>query len=132
MNRKHINEDISVENGEYAVRHRRKRDVVAAVICLLLALVVWLLVMNVDDTAQITLEVADASETYTYTLSDESLEVTGAVVALKQAKQEGITVKLPEGATLPGCYTITPNELILPEGVALTALPELTLTVTPR
>ena len=61
MNRKHIQEDMTAENGGYAVKSSRKRDIVAAVICLVLAMVVWLFVMNVDDTADVGLSLAGGS-----------------------------------------------------------------------
>ena len=132
MNRKHIQEDMTAENGGYAVKSSRKRDIVAAVICLVLAMVVWLFVMNVDDTADVGLSLAGGSAAYTYTLSGDSLEVAGTVVAIKAAQRDGITVKIPAAATAPGSYQITLEELVLPEGVALTSLPELTLTVSCR
>ena len=132
MNRKHTQENIT-DNGEYAVRHSRKRDIVAAVICLLLAFVVWLLVMNVDSTAKVTLTLEGESEAYVYTLSEEELEVAGTVVSLKAAQQESIILKIPaDMATVPGRYEIKLQQLVLPEGVALTSLPELTLTVTAK
>lgn len=129
MNRKHIHEHVSEENGGYAIRNSRKRDIVAAIVCLVLALVVWLFVMNGDDTADVALKLEGGDAAYTYTLSQESLEVAGRVVAIKGAREEGITVKIPDTAA-PGTYQITPEDLVLPEGVALTTLPELTLTVT--
>ena len=132
MNRKHIHEDITADNGEYAVRHNRKRDIVAVFVCLLLALVVWLLVMNADDTASVTLTLEGGTEAYSYTLSDDSLEVAGTVIFLKAAQRDSIVVKIPAEANAPGTYHIAVEELVLPEGVALTSLPELTLTVSEK
>ena len=132
MNRKHEHESIAAENGEYAVHHSRRRDIIAAVICLVLAVVVWMLVMNVDDTAHVDLAVADGSDAYVYTLSDESLEVTGTVVALKKAKDASIKVIVPDEAVAPGTYQLSLENLVLPEGVALLGLPDLTLTVSPK
>ena len=128
MNRKHIQEDAS----EYAVRHSRKRDIVAAVICLVLAFVVWLLVMNAEDTTSVALEVQGGDAAYTYTLSVDSVEVAGRVVAIKAAQRENIIVKVPARATLPGVYQLSLEQLVLPEGVALTSLPEIVLTVSPK
>lgn len=130
MNRKHVQEDMTAENGGYAVQHSRRRDVVAAVVCILLAFVVWLFVMNANDTASIALYVEGGNDAYTYTLSAESLEVSGTVVAIKAAGREGITVKVPADVT--ATCKITPEDLELPEGVALTSVPELTLTVSPK
>lgn len=127
MNRKH--ERVTAENGEYAVRSSRKRDIVAAVVCLLLALVVWLFVMNADDTASVALTLQGGEQAYSYTLSAENLEVAGRVMAIKGAKRDGIVVNIPAEATAPGSYEIELEDLVLPEGVALTSLPELTLTV---
>ncbi|MBQ3063883.1 MAG: hypothetical protein IJC99_03670 [Clostridia bacterium] len=131
MNNKNT-EAMTVEHGEYAVRHSRKRDIIAAVICLVFALVVWLLVMNVNDTAHVPLEMSGRNDAYAYVLSDESLEVAGTVVSLKSAQREAIVVKIPAEANAPGTYQITLDDLTLPEGVALTALPELTLTVSQK
>ena len=130
MNRKH--ERVTAENGEYAVRSSRRRDIVAAAVCLLLALVVWLFVMNADDTASISLTPQGGEQAFTYTLSAENLEVAGRVMAIKGAKREGIVVKIPVNATTPGVYAITLEDLVLPDGVALTTLPDLTLTVSAK
>ena len=127
MNRKHIHDDMTADNGEYAVRHSRKRDIVAAVICLLLAFVVWLFVMNADDTASVALALEGGNSAYTYTLSADSVEVTGKALTIKALQEDGILVKIPAEATAPGVYKV---ELVLPEGVALTSMPELVLTVT--
>jgi NAD(P)-dependent dehydrogenase (short-subunit alcohol dehydrogenase family) len=45
--------DIGQGNGEYAVRRSRRANIVAIVVCLLLALLVWVLVMNAEDTERV-------------------------------------------------------------------------------
>ena len=127
MNRKHENTELGIDNGEYAVRRSRFSLVVAAVVCLLLAVVAWLMVMNVKDTKNLPLEVVGAQAGYTYVLSDVELEVSGAVVFLKAA--ERIEVIVPEQATAPGTYVVSLEDLVLPEGVSLSELTGITLTV---
>ncbi|MBR2010242.1 MAG: hypothetical protein IKA06_00630 [Clostridia bacterium] len=130
MNRKHENTELGTDNGEYAVRRSRLSLIVAAVVCLLLAVVVWLMVMNVKDSKKLPLEVVGAQAEYTYVLSDAELEVSGAVVFLKMA--ERIEVIVPEQATAPGTYVIALEDLVLPEGVSLSELTDLTLTVSKK
>ena len=130
MNRKHENADLAIDSGEYAVRRSRLSLVVAAIVCLLLAVVVWLMVMNVKDTKQLSLEIVGAKAEYQYVLSDTELEVSGAVVFLKKA--EHIKVIVPADAIAPGTYVIALEDLVLPEGVSLSELTGLTLTVTPK
>ena len=60
-------------------------------------------------------------------LSDAELEVSGAVVFLKAA--ERIEVIVPEQATAPGTYVVSLEDLVLPEGVSLSELTGITLTV---
>lgn len=127
MNRKHENTELGIDNGEYAVYRSRFSLVVAAAVCLLLAVVAWLMVMNVKDTKNLPLEVVGEQSGYTYVLSDAELEVSGAVVFLKAA--ERIEVIVPEQATAPGTYMIALEDLVLPEGVSLSELTGITLTV---
>ncbi len=127
MNRKHENAEFGIDNGEYAVRRSRLSLVVAAVVCLMLAVVVWLFVMNVEDTAYVPLEIKGGTADCTYVLSDTELQVNGTVLFLKKA--ECIEVIVPEGCDLPGTYTLTLANLVLPEGVSLTEVPNLTLTI---
>ncbi len=127
MNRKHENEKLEIENGEYAVRRSRLSLVVAAVVCLLLAVVVWLVVMNVEDSKRLPLVLVGGESQYVYALSDAELEVSGAVVFLKKAEE--IRVIVPEEANTPGTYVIALEKLVLPEGVSLSELTGITLTV---
>ena len=130
MNRKHENDEVRTDNGEYAVRRSRLSRVVAAVICLLLAVVGWLAVMNVKDTKRLPLVLLDAEGEYSYALSDAELEVSGSVLFLKKAEKIDVTV--PKEATVPGIYVITLDMLVLPEGVSLSELTGITLTVSEK
>ena len=127
MNRKHENAELGIESGEYAVRRSRLSLVIAAIVCLLLAVVVWLFVMNVEDTAYVPLVIKGGAANCTYVLSDAELEVSGTVLFLKRA--DCIEVVVPETCGTPGTHTITLANLVLPEGVALTEIPNLTLTI---
>ena len=129
MKRKKI--DIENQNeqqkGEYVVHRSRLSDVIAIVVCLALALVIWVAVMNAPDTDYIATEVLDTSGEYTYTLSEAHLEVEGTVADLRRAKSIGICV--PQDI-VPGVpYTLTEEDLVIPEGVRLVGTLELTLTV---
>ncbi|MBQ2773429.1 MAG: hypothetical protein IJF45_03670 [Clostridia bacterium] len=130
MNRKNENTELGIDNGEYAVRRSRFSLVIAAVVCLLLAVVAWLMVMNAKDTKNLPLEVVGEQPGYTYVLSDAELEVSGAVVFLKAADR--IEVIVPEQATAPGTYVIALEDLVLPEGVSLSELTGITLTVSEK
>lgn len=103
----------------------RHWDLLVAPICILLAFLVWLCVMNVRDTEYIETEILLPVEGFTYELSADSLEVEGDVTALKRAERIGVIV--PSNA--PGVYVITEENLVLPEGVSLTSTLRLTLTV---
>ncbi len=127
MNRKHENADLGIENGEHAAHRSRLSLVIAAVVCLLLAVVVWLFVMNVEDTAYVPLVIKGGAANCTYVLSDAELEVSGTVLFLKRA--DCIEVIVPETCGTPGTYNLTLANLVLPEGVSLTEVPNLTLTV---
>ena len=108
------------------VAHRSWRmTLLAAVICLLLAFVVWFCVMNAQDTDYVCLDVQAPREGYTYTLSAEGVEVTGPVYALKCLREIGVIIP---GHVL-GVYTLTVEDLILPEGVTVSEDLHLTLTV---
>lgn len=130
MNRKHENADIGIEQSEYIPHRSHVSLVVAGLICLALALLIWLLVMNADNTAYVSLELTGGDAAYTYVLSDTELEVSGAVYFLKKA--ENIRVTVPATATESGTYEIELVDLVLPEGVALTEDLSLTLTVTQK
>lgn len=129
MNRKEIDAQSNVEqqkNGEYAVHRNRRSNIIAAVVCLLIALVVWVVIMGSGDSDYIATRVLDPKEEYTYTLSVDFLEVEGTVGNLRHADHIG--VRVPEGA-VPGVYHLTVDDLVLPDGVHLTADPDITLTI---
>ena len=63
-------------------------------------------------------------------LSDAELEVSGPVLFLKKA--EKIEVKVPEEATAPGTYVIALEMLVLPDGLSLSELTGITLTVSKK
>ena len=131
MNRKQTTPEQESElskSGEYAVHRSRVFDVIALLICLLLALLIWIGVMNAKDCEQVSLRVLAPHDDYTYTLSIDTLEVEGKSVDLKSA--ESIGVRVPGHAA--GVYTLTEEDLELPEGVRLTAPVEITLTVRPK
>ena len=130
MNRKHENMDVGMEANEYMPHRKHVSTIIAAVVCLLLAFLIWLLVMNTNDTAYVALEITGGTEAYTYVLSDTELEVGGAVQFLKGSKT--IKVIVPESATENGTYALQLADLVLPEGVALVEELHLTLTVTKK
>ena len=123
---KHMND----ENGEYTLRHSRLSTVIAAVCCLILAFLVWIVVMNAEDTKRLPLVLVGGESEYIYTLSDVELEVSGAVLYLKKA--EKIEIAVPEEANAPGTYAIALEKLVLPEGVSLSELTGITLTVSEK
>ena len=125
MNRKNAEqENERFDNGEYAVRRSRRSNIIAAVVCLVLAFCVWLVVMNAQDTAYLPVEVQGNGS---YVLSVSSLEVKGTVTAIKRADR--IEVVLPDTMTAPGTYVLTEQNLIFPDGVRPVEDVYLTVTV---
>ena len=113
------------ENTEAVFQRNHRLDIVAIFVCLAVAFFMWLCVMNTKDTDYLPLEVTGAKEGYTYTLSVDSLEVEGVLADLKRAQK--VLVILP--GDVGGVYTLTPEDLILPEGVAVANMPHITLTI---
>ena len=129
MNRKENAPQNDIEkqkSGEYAVHRSYRSNIIGAVICLLLAFVVWLLVMSSEDSDYVATRVLEPQAGYTYTLSAVHLEVEGTVADLRHADYIG--VRLPEGVK-PGVYELTEADLVLPEGVHLALPLSMTLTV---
>ena len=68
--------DIEQGNGEYAVRRSRRANIIAIVVCLLLALLVWVMVMNAEDTERVSLALdVPEDSAYTYELSTDEIEI---------------------------------------------------------
>lgn len=127
---KHDIKSMNEDNGEYVERRSSLSLVIAAIACLLLAVLVWFFVMNANDTKTLPLVLVGGEDEYSYVFSDTELEVSGAVLFLKKAKQ--IEVVVPEEATAPGTHVLTIENLVLPEGVSLSELTGMTLTVSEK
>ena len=107
------------DNGAFAVRRSYRTTVIAALVCLVLGFVVWIVVMGFDDSDHIKLKVAEPQEGYNYTLSEELIEVRGTLAVLRNTREIG--VKLLEDKDGDGVYRLSDGELALalPEGVRL-------------
>lgn len=116
--------DEAQDSGEYAVRRNVRADVVAAIVCLLLAVVTWVVIMNHTDTDYLAIDTSNLSAGYSISVTE--LEVTGKVTDLRRAGK--ITVMNPPSAA--GTYNLHADDLILPEGLTLVGTPEIILTVT--
>ena len=120
--------DIEQGNGEYAVRRSRRANIVAIVVCLLLALLVWVLVMNAEDTERVSLALdVPEDSAYTYELSTDEIEIKGSVATLKDIEE--IVVVPSEEMNKPDVYHVSIDNFKLPEGVTLAGMPELTIIV---
>lgn len=113
------------DSGEYAVRRNVRADVVAAIVCLLLAVVTWVVIMNRTDTDYLTIDTGGLPAEYSISVTE--LEVSGKVTDLKRAGKIGLPA-LPAGME-EGTYTLRNEWLILPEGLTLVGTPEVKLTV---
>ena len=121
------NKQINVrEDTNFTVRRTRSSGVIAAVLCLLLAVIVWLVVMQLEQTDTVGLSLKNAPDAYTCVLSDTMVDVRGTALALKAL--DTVEVVFPAWISAPGTYTLTAKDLDLPEGVVLAE--ELLLTVT--
>ena len=129
MNRKLIDTQNDIEqqkNGEYAVSHNRVTTVIAALVCVLLAVVVWVVIMGTGDSDYVPIRLLNTTEEYTYTVSADFLEITGTVGALRHA--DSIGIRVPDNA-VAGVYSLSIDDLILPEGVYPAGEINLVLTV---
>lgn len=118
MNRNSVEAEKQNERqpgDEYVVRRSRRADIIAIVVCILLALIVWVVVMNTKDTDYVELEILAPGE-YEYVLSENLLEVEGSVSALRRAEPIGVKVARFDEI---GEYSLTLDDLMLPEGVTL-------------
>ena len=131
MDRKHLNTANGLEqqnSGEYTVKSNYRANIIAAVICLLLAFLIWIIVMGRTDCDYISVRVVNGQENYTYALSVDTVKVEGKISDLRRAEEIG--VRLPENAG-EGEYKLSANqlELELREGVGLSVDIELIVTV---
>lgn len=115
----------NVETGQYAVKRSLRTDVIAAVICFLLAFLVWFVVMHLQDTDYLAVDTAGLPEGYTISVTE--LEVKGTVAALRNAGKIEIQ-GIPAGLAA-GTYTLYDSVFVLPEGLELGDAPTVTLTV---
>lgn len=120
--------ELKEKQGEEHVVHggTHRWDFLVALVCVLLAFLVWLCVMNVRDTEHVALEIKEPRDGYVYELSSGTIEIEGNLVALKRV--DAIEVMLPINEV--GTYVITEDFLVVPEGISLTANTRLTVTVT--
>lgn len=137
MNRKHT-ENVAVpeqQNGQYAVTRNRKADIVALVICLLLAVLVWLMFMNGTESDYVELVIEDECSSCEYTLSVTQVEIEGSAADLREIEAIGVDLSrvdkkhvtvVTENKVI---YEVTEANLLLPEGVALSKPLNLTVTV---
>ena len=124
MKNKDILRDVSNEEASVPVKSHWYVSFFALLICLLLAVVVWVCVMNATDTDYIPLELN--CEARSCVLSADAVQVEGRVCDLK-----GLNVILVDVTQLaPGTYALTEQYLDLPEGVHLSGNTYVTLTVT--
>ena len=110
-------------------KHRRW-DFVVALVCILLAFLVWLCIMNVRDTEYIGIELVGTQEGYTYQLSVTSLELEGKRALLK-SDEAVIYVDVSElNYEKLGEQSINSDCIKVPEGLSLMKASQLTVTIT--
>ena len=131
MNRKHVDTTDALEQqngGEYTVKSNFRVNIIAAAICLMLAVLVWIMVMNRTDSDYLSVCVTDQQAEYSYELSADVIKVEGKVADLRLADE--ICIRLPENAGV-GEYKLSDGELelVLPDGVYLSVDTELIVTV---
>lgn len=120
-----VKREEAQKQGETRRAEHRRWDFPVALVCVLLAFLVWLCVMNVRDTEHVSLEVKDALAGYTYELSTKSVEIEGNLATLKRV--EAIEIEMP--VHVEGTYTIPEENILLPEGVSLASNTRITVTV---
>ncbi len=115
------------QGEEHVVRSGQHHwDLLVALVCVVLAFLVWLCVMNVRDTEHVALEIVEQRDGYVYELSSGTIEIEGNLVALKRV--DAISVILPVNEV--GTYVITEEFLVVPDGISLTGNTRLIVTVT--
>ncbi len=126
MKDKNMLTDVGAQQPAVVSHHKIYTNVLAALVCLLIAVLVWVSVMNSQDTDYVPLRIENPQSNVTYEFSADNLQVQGKVAALRHLSVIGITV--PEG--LPnGTYLLTESDLELPDGVHPVGELRLTLTV---
>lgn len=124
MKEKELKEKHSEEHVVRSGHHRW--DFLVALVCVVIAFLVWLCVMNVRDTEHVSLEIKEPLDGYVYELSGNTIEVEGNLVALKRV--DAIEVVLPSNEV--GTHVITEENLVVPDGVSITGNTRITVTVT--
>lgn len=122
------NQNIAEENGESLVHRSRRGNVIAAILCVLFAVAIWAVVMNAEDSTDVELQLPLPAAGYTYTLSDDSIDIKGKIMDIKRV--DAIRIVVPKEFQVEGTHTLSLEHLILPEGVSPTTAVEITLTVT--
>ena len=117
------------EHGEYVVHRDHHRNMIALSICFVMAVLLWMIAMNAEDTRHCKLSLdATGTENYRYELSLDEVEVQGSVSALKELHT--VHVNSPMLAMVgEGTYVVPAEYLVLPEGVRVVGDIELTITV---
>ena len=112
------------EEARHTVHHRW--DFLVAIVCVLLAFLVWLCVMNVRDTEFVTLKVKDQLADYTYEISVGSVEIEGRLATLRNV--DALQIELSTHGV--GTYTVDEADILLPDGVSLAgSVRNITVTV---
>ncbi|MBE6630803.1 MAG: hypothetical protein E7624_08165 [Ruminococcaceae bacterium] len=106
--------------------HKRVFSTLLALgVCLVLALFVWIVVMNAEDTSCVTVRIVGPND-MEYELSDTDVEIEGTVAKLKELGV--IEIVVPAG-TAAGVYRVTDVDLGLPDGVRVVEEWEALLTI---
>lgn len=137
MNDKDIMLDKNGEQQEVVrVSHRKVwRSVIAAVLCLALAGLVWVCVMNTTDTDYVSIRVVCPAD-YTCTLSADGVTVQGKVATLKTMDEIVVELAAENIQEIlyyyEGTVLVNANILPLPAGVSVSGNWDAVLTVTAK
>ncbi len=123
------------QHAPHASHRKVYGTLLAVVICLLLAALVWVCVMNTQDTDYIPIRVVAPAE-YACALSADGVEVQGTVATLRGLKEIVVTVSAEDAAYILYYYegeaTVNEAFLHLPSDVYLTREWSAVLTVTEK
>jgi hypothetical protein len=127
MNDKEIlmEKDVEQQSDARVARHSVLGAMLAVLLCILLAGIVWVCVMNTQDTDFIPVRL-EAPEGYECTLSVDGVEVEGKVSALRNL--DVVVISIPDDWG-PGTHYVTTSMLVLPEGVTPSGAWDVTVTV---